>query len=187
MLAVTLWPSPSDPNRLIGPVGVGDKHFVPLTATLPYRVNFANDVEATAPAQRVEITNQLDPDLDWETIQFTEVGFGDVLLAVPHGSQYFETSVDTHFNDEEFQVEINLTVNTQTGLLKAVFQSLDPDTGLPPDVLTGFLPPEDGTGSGIGHFSYTVEPKADLPTGREIRNIASITFDRLRDDRHQPD
>ena len=51
-----------------------------------------------------------------------------------------------------------------------------PDTDLPPDALTGFLPPEDGGGHGQGHFSYTVSPKANLTTGTQIRNVAIITF-----------
>jgi hypothetical protein len=48
---------------------------------------------------------------------------------------------------------------------------------VPPDVLTGFLPPEDGTGRGMGYFSYTIQPKAGLATGTAIRNVALITFD----------
>jgi hypothetical protein len=50
-------------------------------------------------------------------------------------------------------------------------------TSLPPDVLTGILPPEDGTGRGQGFFNYIIEPKTGLPTGTEIRNIAIIVFD----------
>jgi len=48
---------------------------------------------------------------------------------------------------------------------------------LPPDVLTGFLPPEDGTGRGMGYIGYMVDPRASLPTGTPIRNVALITFD----------
>ena len=47
------------------------------TSALPYRVDFENDPTATAPAQRVDVTDQLDPNLDWNTFQLTEVGFGD--------------------------------------------------------------------------------------------------------------
>src|SRR5207244_3063062 len=54
---------------------------------------------------------------------------------------------------------------------------IDPATQLPPDVLTGFLPPEDDTGRGQGHVSYTIRPKAGLPTGTTIKNIATIVFD----------
>src|SRR5207248_1951477 len=64
-----------------------------------------------------------------------------------------------------------------TGEVFASFQSLDPDTELPPNVLTGFLPPEDGKGHGQGHVSYTVQPKTNLASGTAIRNVAIITFD----------
>ena len=43
----------------------------------------------------------------------------------------------------------------------------------------GFLPPENGTGRGMGHVSYTVQAKPGLPTGAQIRNIALISFDNL--------
>lgn len=48
---------------------------------------------------------------------------------------------------------------------------------LPPDVLTGFLPPENGTGRGEGYVSYVISPNPGLPTGTQIRNVAVITFD----------
>ena len=68
-------------------------------------------------------------------------------------------------------------MNTQTGLLTASFQTIDPTTDLPPDALIGFLPPRMGPGIGMGHISYTVRPLAGLPTGTQIRNIAYVTFD----------
>ena len=168
---------PQDPNAKTGAAGFGAAGFVPAGSTLPYRVDFENDASATAPAQRVEIVDQLSGDLDWKTLYFTEVGCGDQLIAVSSNSQYFETAVDMNYNDRDFQVEIRLALDAQTGKVTAVFQSIDPATDLPPDVLTGFLPPEDGTGRGRGQFSYIVEPKPDLPTGTEIRNVALIQFD----------
>jgi hypothetical protein len=75
------------------------------------------------------------------------------------------------------EVDIELGLNPQTGLVTATFQTVDPRTGLPPDVLTGFLPPEDGTGRGTGFFTYTVGLKSDLPTGTPIRNVAVVLFD----------
>src|SRR5262249_34471093 len=146
-------------------------------AVLPYRIDFENDATATAPAQRVVVTDQLDAHLDWSTFQFTEVGFGDYRVAIPAASQFFATTLPVVVNDRAFNVEIELTLDPQTGLVTAVFQSLDPTTGLPPDVLTGFLPPEDGTGRGQGFFSYTLLPRADLPTGTQLKNVAVINFD----------
>ena len=136
----------------------------------PYRIDFENEASATAPAQRVVITDQLDTHLDWNTFELTEVGFGDVLFSIPAGSQHFQTTVPMTYNSQTFEVEIELGLDSQTGLLTAIFQSIDPLTSLPPDVLTGFLPPEDGTGRGQGYFSYIVRPR---PACRPARRSAT--------------
>ena len=168
---------PGDPNSLVGPAGFGSEAFIASAVELPYRVNFENEPTATAPAQRVDITDQLDPNLDWSTFQLTQVGFGDTIITIPTGSQYFATTVPMTYNGQTFDVEIELGLNAATGQVYAHFQSIDPTTQLPPDVLTGFLPPEDGTGRGMGFFSYIVQPKAGLTTGTQIRNVALVTFD----------
>src|SRR5439155_3035320 len=114
---------------------------------------------------------------DWNTFQWTEIGFGDAVMSIPPGTQHFQTTVPITYNGRTFDVQIELSFQSATGRLFALFLSIDPATSLPPDVLTGFLPPEDGTGRGMGHFSYTVRPKANLPTGTQIRNVAAVTFD----------
>ena len=167
----------SDPNEKTGPGGYGELTYVAEDALLSYRVDVENEETATAPAQRVEVTDQLDANLDWSTFALTEIGFGDTVINVPDGSQHFETTVPMTNNDKDFEVQINVGINAATGEVRAVFQSIDPATGLPPDVLTGFLPPEDGTGRGMGHFNYIIDPKRNLSTGTEIRNVAVIQFD----------
>jgi hypothetical protein len=166
-----------DPNGKFGPAGFGPQGFTTGDHAFPYRIDFENDPTASAPAQIVTVTDALDPNLDWNTFALTEVGFGDTHIPIPVGSQHFQTTVDTSENGKTFQVQIELGLNAQTGKVFANIYSIDPATGLPPDVLTGFLPPEDGTGRGMGYFSYTVRPKAGLPTGTRIRNVATITFD----------
>jgi len=162
---------------MYGPSGFGTQGFVVLNQIFPYRVDFENEPTATAPAQRVDITDQLDPNLDWTTFQLTQVGFGDTIINIPAGSQYFATTVPITENGQSFDVDIELGLNTATGQVYAHFLSINPNTQLPPDVLTGFLPPEDGTGRGMGFFSYTIDPKAGLPTGTQIRNVALVSFD----------
>ena len=81
------------------------------------------------------------------------------------------------YNGETFDVLVQIGINLSTGLITAQFFSVDPLTELPPDVLTGFLPPEDGTGRGMGHISYTIQPNSNLPTGTQIRNVADVSFD----------
>ena len=74
-------------------------------------------------------------------------------------------------------MDVQAGIDPRPGTVYATFQSIDPNTDLPPDVLTGFLPPEDGTGRGEGYISYTIQPKAGLPTGTQITNVALVSFD----------
>jgi RHS repeat-associated protein len=166
-----------DPNDKIGPAGYGPQGFIVPGGPLPYRIDFENEATAGAPAQRVVVTDQLDPHFDWKTFALTGVGFGDNDIAIPSGSQHFQTSVNITENMQPVEVDIELGLNPATGLVTATFQTIDPSTFLPPDVLTGFLPPEDGSGRGKGYLSYIVQPKSGLTTGTQIRNVATIVFD----------
>jgi RHS repeat-associated protein len=168
-----------DPNSIAGPTGFGTSNFIAANGqTFPYTVNFENSSTATAPAQSVTITSQLDPNLDWSTFALSSIGFGDTRIDIPAGSQHYQTTVPITYNGETFDVDVEAGIDTATGQVFATFQSVDPNTGLPPaDPLTGFLPPEDGTGRGDGFLSYTISPKAGLATGTQIRSVADITFD----------
>ena len=168
---------PSDPNLKIGPAGYGSAHLVPAERLLNYRVDFENDATATAAAQTVNISDPLNANLDWTTFTLTEIGFGDVVLSIPPDSHHYQHTVEMTQNGTTFEVKIDIGVNLGTGELYANFYSLDPVTGLPPEADVGVLPPEDGTGRGMGWFNYTIESKPGLPAGTEIRNVAEIVFD----------
>jgi hypothetical protein len=162
-----------------GPAGYGTASFVSDVSVLPYQITYENDPSATAPAQRVDITDPLDPNFDWTTFQLTAVGFGSTYLAIPAGLNHYDTTVNGTLNGVSFAVVIRLNLDPVSGIFTASFQSIDPNTNLPPaSLLTGFLPPEDGSGRGTGFVSFTIRPKAGLTTGTQIRNVASITFDR---------
>ena len=71
-----------DPNTKTAVSGFGGANFVDGDSTLPYRIDFENDAKATAPAQRVDVADQLSDKLDWNSFQFTEVAFGDQFIAI---------------------------------------------------------------------------------------------------------
>jgi len=169
----------TDPNAKTGPAGFGTNGFINASGTLAYRVDFENETNASAPAQQVVITDQLGGNLDWSTFRLAEVGFGDQLIVVPPNSQHFETNVPVSYLGTNFQVQIEAGLQFYSGLVYANFRSIDPATSLPPPVYIGFLPPEDGTGRGMGHIAYTISAKPNLPTGAQIRNVALISFDLL--------
>jgi RHS repeat-associated protein len=184
-----VWPVPSggdgtskvpqtvDPNAKTSPAGFGPLGFISPIQTADYRIDFENEPSATAPAQQVTITDQLDSELDWTSFALTEIGFGDQFISVPANTQHFETTVPMTYNGTTFDVQIEAGIRADTGEVYATFRSIDPSSSLPPDVLVGFLPPEDGTGRGMGYFSYMVQPRSGLATGTEIRNVALISFD----------
>ncbi len=167
-----------DPNEKFGAKGAGSQNWVTADAVIPYRINFENLSSATAPAQEVVIADQLNTNLNWQTFQLTELGFGDFIIPVPPGLQYYETTVQMTCCGDPFEAQIEAGLNPASGELRVVFRSINPASSLPPPVSVGFLPPEDGTGRGQGHVSYLINAKTNLPTGTPIRNVALITFDR---------
>ncbi len=170
---------PADPNAMAGPVGYGSANFIPdKGTTLPYRIEFENSPTAGTPAQEVSIIDFLDPNLNWSKFQLTSVGFGNNNFTIPADSQFYQTTTSMTYNGETFDVDVEAGINFSAGQVYATFQSLDPSTGLPPsNALTGFLPPEDGSGRGMGYLSFSVSPKANLATGTQIPNVADVSFD----------
>ena len=80
--------------------------------------------------------------------------------------------------DKTWWLDINGEADPTTGVVRWTLRTLDPETGLPPsDPLAGFLPPENGTGRGQGHVSFSIRSRSDLTRGTQIANSADIIFD----------
>ncbi|MBI4753082.1 hypothetical protein HY793_01750 [Candidatus Desantisbacteria bacterium] len=62
-----------DPNDKAGHAGVGEKHWVLPDRSFPYIIYFENLGTATAAAQEIKITDQLDANLDWTSLEFKVV------------------------------------------------------------------------------------------------------------------
>ena len=115
-------------------VSLGAVAFLYLPVDLLPRIEFPRlsvtvDYPNVGPEEMESIvTDPLDTNLDANTFAWTEVGFGDVLLSVPPRTQHFRTTVPMTQNGRTFDVEIELSLNSQTGRLRAVFESIDPAT-----------------------------------------------------------
>ncbi len=170
-----------DPNQKETSAGYGPGNHIREGSLISYRVDFENMKEATGPAQIVTIRDPLPEELDWSEFEFTQVGFGDIMIPLEEGSRYIDKIVEYRYEDDEynmdFEVHIDGNINMETGMVSVNFYSIDPETELPPEGNVGFLLPEDETGRGKGFFEYLIRPKDGLPTGTEIRNIATIQFD----------
>lgn len=63
-------------NDLVGPVGYGAARFISNNTEMTYKIQFENDANASAPAQRVFIEMKLDRKLDSRTFRLRGFGFG---------------------------------------------------------------------------------------------------------------
>jgi RHS repeat-associated protein len=173
---------PCDPNDISGPIGFGLPGFLDPrgVSNFLYSISYENDpVFASAPAQDVIITHQLDADLDWTTFEFAGYSFGKFTGIVPARLQNFQTDVEYQNQDgSPLLVNVSMNFDLTTGVATWTFRSLDPATGsFPEDALAGFLPVNDGSARGEGLVDFLVQPKADLPTDTAISATASIVFD----------
>lgn len=167
-----------DPNDITGPAGVGPERWVNATHPLPYTIRFENDpLLASAPAQTVHITQQLDPTLDWRSFRLGQLSFGDQLIDVPPNRAFFQSRLDLRTTHGIF-LDVIAGVDVTTGLAFWQFTSVDPLTGGPPaDPMAGFLPPNLLPPQGEGSVTYSIRPRADAPTRSRIEAQARIVFD----------
>ncbi|MGA2261459.1 MAG: hypothetical protein ABSH28_08485 [Acidobacteriota bacterium] len=162
-----------DPNDKAGSLGVGLPQYIAGAAPLRYAIRFSNELDATAPAAKVSITDQLDvTNEDLTTFNLGPIGFGSQLTTPTLGPGAFSTIFDMR-PTTNLLVQVDAHLDQSSGLVTWNLQSLDPITGNPPaDPAAGFLPP-----GGEGSVFFTVMPKQGLATGTQIQNQATVVFD----------
>jgi VCBS repeat protein len=168
-----------DPNDKSGSQGVGGQRYLTGVEPMRYIISFENKAEATAPAQDVIVSDQLDTSkFDLSTLSLGPVRFGkDKIVTPPPGLSEWTSDVDLR-PANNLIVRISAKLDQVTGLLTWKLISLDPATMQPiDDPGVGFLPPDKEAPEGEGSVVFTVSPKTTLQTGAEIRNRARIVFD----------
>jgi CSLREA domain-containing protein len=167
-----------DPNDKAGPPGGGTANFLPGVQPLTYTITFENQATATAPAQKVVVTDQLDTaNLDLSTFALGPISFGNQQVLPSIAQQQFTGGADLR-PAKNIQVKIQAGLNRSTGVAAWTFSSIDPDTEqLTTDPLAGFLPPDVTPPQGLGTIMFTVMPKAGTTTNTTTCNQASIVFD----------
>ncbi|MCF4969756.1 CARDB domain-containing protein, partial [Nostoc sp. CMAA1605] len=168
---------PRDPNDILGPKGFGAENWINAQAALPYTIRFENAADASAPAQVVVITQQLDPDLDFRTFRVDDFGWGNLRFELPGNRPFFSDRIDLT-EDYGIYVDVSVAIDVITGLATWRIASVDPATGEAPlDAQAGFLPVNNADGAGEGFVSYTVRTKRAIETGDVIDAAAQIVFD----------
>lgn len=168
-----------DPNDILGPEGYGSQRWVSVSQTMPFTIRFENDPKlATAPAQVVTITQQLDNNADPRSFRLGSFGFGKYRFNVPQNVSFFTQRVDVK-DQLKVYVDFEAGIDLSTGTAFWTLKSVDPSTGQTPvNPLLGFLAINDSLHSGEGFVTYSIKPKSTLKTMDIITSKASIVFDR---------
>ena len=167
-----------DPNDIIGPVGYGAEKWVSASERLPYTIRYENDPRnATAAAQVVRVVQVLDSDLDPNSFQFGDFGFGGREFKVPTGRQTL--NLDLNLVEEiGIIVRVFARIDVATREISWTFSSISPTTGADTtDPDDGFLPLNLLPPQGDGFVSYSIRAKRSATTGSKITASARIIFD----------
>ncbi|MEK7677502.1 MAG: RHS repeat-associated core domain-containing protein, partial [Verrucomicrobiota bacterium] len=177
---------PIDPNDKVAPAGVGPNRVIPSTEAIEYMIRFENRTNASAPVQELVVVDYLDANLDWTTLQFGDIAYGDRLMNVPADALQYSirdlpptnSPAVIGVTEGPMAVDMSVMFNPQTGRVEWRLKAIDSKTGLPPaDALAGLLPPHADALYRNGHVSFSVKPRTDAPLGTVITNRATIVFD----------
>lgn len=166
-----------DPNAKSGPAGFGAARYISdNNKRLNYTIFFENTATATLPAQEVVILDTLDKSVfDLSTFSAGSFGFGSRSINIPLGASEYIEDVDY---DHNLAVRFYIKLDTETGIIRATFKTIDKATGVvTADPLAGFLPPNVNAPEGDGFVSFSIQMKDGLADGTVIANRASIIFD----------
>ncbi|MGO9261996.1 MAG: beta strand repeat-containing protein [Bryobacteraceae bacterium] len=172
--------TPNDPNLKTGPAGGGAADYITPQTALSYFVEYENTANASAPAQDVTVTDQIDPSLvDVTTLSFGNMGWGNQVITLPGGSSDFTTTVDLR-PGQSLLVQLTAHFDPATNTITWKFHSIDPATGQSPnDPTVGFLPPNTSPPAGQGYVYFSAQQKPGLTTGTAISNTAGVIFNAL--------
>lgn len=167
-----------DPNDKSGTLGVGAAQYVASSTVLNYVMHFENLAAATAPAQVVVVTDQLDASkVRFDSFELGPMAFGRTTIFPPPGLQTFTGGADLR-PDVNLIVTVNAKLDRSTGVATWTFLSIDPSTGeLTEDPNAGFLPPNVAPPAGEGSVTFRVLSQAALATGTVVANQAQVVFD----------
>lgn len=152
--------------------------FVKNTVQFGYSVFFENLATATAAAQKVVVTDQLDPGkVDMTAFSLGPITFGTVTMIPTPGLSEFTKDVDLR-PAQNLIARTVAKLDKTTGLLTVTFSSLDPGTlQETQDPMLGLLPPNTAPPAGEGSVTFSVKPKSEIASGTVLCNQAVVVFD----------
>ena len=170
---------PVDPNEIYGYVAEsGSLCIKDSLKELNYEIEFENDtLLATAPAHTIVVKDTLNPNLfNLSTFEAHWVTIGEKILEL-NGEREFVYTMDMR-PDINAIAQIQLDLDTITGIAIWTISSLDPITLEPATELEQGVLPINFNGDGIGRVAFSIDLKDNVFADSVIvDNYASIFFD----------
>lgn len=168
-----------DPNMKYGPGNNIDHVFVDPGELAAYTITFENDSAATAPAEKVEITDQLDATrFDVQSFRWAPIALSDSIFIYPNDAQRHQLILSDLRPALPYYLLTELFMDESEAIARWTFSTLDTTNLQPLDLeIGGFLPPNEDGLEGNGSVSFFINYKSDLITGDTIYNHATIVFD----------
>lgn len=161
-----------DPNEKLGAGGIDG--YIRPDESLAYEIKFENLATATAAAEEVLIEDVLPEGLDLGRLEFLAVQVGNMLRAVPEGTNTLNLDIDMR-PERPVIVQVRSELDPNTRTLRVRFKGIDPNTGDYSE--QGFLPPNQTPPQGEGSVSFRIRPLDTTPSGTQLVNRATIIFD----------
>ena len=176
------WPAVAadDPNEKGGERGYGPENWVGIEEPIRYRIYFENVPEASAPASRVVVVDELQ-DVDFNPGSFIPTAFNiaGTTYEIPGRNPYYYERIDlTETRGVFVDVTGRIDVSEDPPRIEWFFQTIDPATGRPPtDPQRGFLPPNVEAPEGQAFVEFLLQANEQVASASILENTAGITFD----------
>ena len=89
-------------------MGYGENGYITGDGSILYTIFFENQASATAPAERVVVSDQLSTQLDWSTLELFSFGFNNVDITIPPGLQNVVTTTSVPTDPNRVRVRLTL-------------------------------------------------------------------------------
>jgi len=161
-------------NSKTGPIGCAGIGYVMENYPFTYQIVGKNPANASGAAKSILISDTLDSSFDPTTMRLGAMRVGGKTVQFPVGITSYHGYLDMRPQVNSI-AEITIAYNSSSGTIQWNVSGFDPQTTAQNDL----LPPDtdDKAPQGEVFVIFTVYPKAALPSGTLIKNVATVALD----------
>lgn len=130
------WALSRDPNDIIGPESYGPEGFIWNKETFVFKIRFENMENASAPAQFVKVTTDIDPNFDVRSVRLTAFGFNTFTRSydLSKSTSYLSETIEydsqwAAYLPDRYEIRVTATVDVTKRQINWQFKTIDIMTG----------------------------------------------------------